>query len=86
MTLSYQGIRFHGLSIPDCQKLLPSSPGGKEMTAESMLWLLMTGKVPTPEQSKQLSDELVERGELPTFVEKFLDSCVVLPSFVQVGR
>lgn len=69
-----EGIRFHGLSIPECQKLLPSSPGGKEMTAESMLWLLMTGKVPTPEQSKQLSAELADRGELPTFVEKLLDS------------
>jgi len=54
------------------------------MTAESMLWLLMTGKVPTPEQSKQLSAELADRGELPTFVEKLLDSCVMLPSCVQV--
>ncbi|KAL4068050.1 citrate synthase-like protein [Scleroderma citrinum] len=69
-----EGIRFHGLSIPDCQKVLPPVPGGKEMTAESMLWLLLTGKVPTPEQSSQLSAELAERGELPSFVEKFLDS------------
>ncbi|TFK76516.1 citrate synthase [Pluteus cervinus] len=69
-----EGIRFHGLSIPDCQKVLPSAPGGKEMTAESMLWLLMTGQVPTVEQSRELSRELAEKGDLPAFVEELLDS------------
>jgi citrate synthase len=44
------------------------------MTAESMLWLLMTGQVPTPEQSHALSRELAERGELPHFVETLIDS------------
>ena len=48
------------------------------MTAESMLWLLLTGRVPTPSESYQLSAELAEKGELPTFVEKLIDSCVSL--------
>nr|GAT58745.1 citrate synthase [Mycena chlorophos] len=69
-----EGIRFHGLSIPDCQKVLPAAPGGKEMTAESMLWLLMTGRVPSEAESRQLSRELAEKGELPEFVEKLVDS------------
>ncbi|KAI6117701.1 citrate synthase [Pisolithus croceorrhizus] len=69
-----EGIRFHGMSIPECREVLPPAPGGKEMTPESMLWLLMTGKVPTPQQSKQFSAELAEKGELPTFVEKLVDS------------
>jgi len=69
-----EGIRFHGLSIPDCQKVLPSAPGGKEMTAESMLWLLLTGQVPTPEQTRDLSREFAEKGELPKFVEELIDS------------
>ncbi|KAG1905986.1 citrate synthase-like protein [Suillus fuscotomentosus] len=69
-----EGIRFHGLTIPDCQKVLPPAPGGKEMTAESMLWLLLTGKVPTPEQSRQLSAELAVKGELPHFVTQLVDS------------
>lgn len=51
------------------------------MTAESMLWLLMTGRVPTPEQSQQLSAELAEMGRLPSFVEELIDSCVVMPPF-----
>ncbi|KAF8078017.1 citrate synthase-like protein [Lyophyllum atratum] len=69
-----EGIRFHGLSIPDCQKVLPAAPGGKEIIAESMLWLLLTGQVPTTEQTRQLSRELAEKGELPSFVENLVDS------------
>ncbi|KAJ8700236.1 hypothetical protein PTI98_003280 [Pleurotus ostreatus] len=69
-----EGIRFHGLTIPDCQKVLPPAPGGKEMTAESMLWLLMTGQVPTAEQSRQLSQELASKGQLPAFIEQLIDS------------
>jgi len=46
------------------------------MTAESMLWLLLTGRVPSQNESYQLSAELAEKGELPAFVEKLLDSYV----------
>ncbi|KAK7014922.1 citrate synthase [Favolaschia claudopus] len=69
-----EGIRFHGLSIPDCQKVLPAAPGGKEIIAESMLWLLLTGQVPSEAQTRQLSRELAEKGDLPSFVEKLIDS------------
>ncbi|PPQ63088.1 hypothetical protein CVT24_005943 [Panaeolus cyanescens] len=69
-----EGIRFHGLSIPDCQKVLPAAPAGKEMIPESMLWLLLTGQVPTAEQTKELSRELAEKGDLPKFVEDLVDS------------
>ncbi|KAH9043163.1 citrate synthase-like protein [Lactarius pseudohatsudake] len=68
-----EGIRFHGLSIPDCQRQLPAAPGGKEIIAESMLWLLLTGKVPTEAETRQLSRELAEKGDLPTYVEKLID-------------
>jgi citrate synthase len=39
-----------------------------------MLWLLMTGKVPTVEQTRQLSKDLAALSELPGAVEKLLDS------------
>ena len=46
-----EGITFHGKSIPECQASLPSAADigrpGKEMLPESMLWLLLTGKVPS---------------------------------------
>jgi len=72
--LLQQGIRFHGLTIPDCQKVLPAAPGGKEIIAESMLWLLLTGQVPSASQTQQLSQELAEKGDLPSFLEELIDS------------
>ena len=47
------------------------------MIPESMLWLLLTGKVPTPEQTKMLSQELAEKGDLPKEIEKLIDECVI---------
>ena len=46
-----------------------------------MLWLLLTGQVPSPEQTRQLSAELAEKGELPKFVEDLVDACAVLSTF-----
>ncbi|EJU05452.1 citrate synthase [Dacryopinax primogenitus] len=68
------GIRFHGLTIPDCQKVLPPAPGGKEILPESMLWLLLTGEVPSPEQVRDLSRQLAEEGELPKKIADVVDS------------
>ena len=70
---SSQGIRFHGLSIPDCQKVLPTAPGGKEILPESMFWLLLTGQVPTVEQTRELSEELARKGDLPKFIVDLID-------------
>ena len=72
------GITFHGKSIPQCQKELPSAKDigrpGKEMLPESMLWLLLTGKVPTVEEAKGLSQDLVSRAKLPNYIEKLIDT------------
>src|SRR5271156_3991615 len=56
-----EGIRFHGMTIPECQEKLPRGKTGTEMLPESMFWLLLTGKVPTEEQVRGLSKELAER-------------------------
>jgi citrate synthase len=46
--LFLQGIRFRGLSIPECQKVLPAAKPGGEPLPEGLLWLLLTGKVCSP--------------------------------------
>lgn len=69
-----EGIRFHGKTIKECQELLPKAATGGEMLPEAMLWLLLTGKVPSTEQVRGLSAELAAKGELPEFVTKLLDS------------
>lgn len=75
---SDRGIAFHGKSIPDCEKELPTAKDlglqGKEMLPESMLWLLLTGEVPNKDQVKNLMEELASKGKLPSHVEKIIDS------------
>lgn len=39
-----------------------------------MLWLLLTGQVPSTEEVKQLSAELASKGKLPSYAEKIIDS------------
>ncbi|KAL0095085.1 citrate synthase [Phycomyces blakesleeanus] len=70
-----EGIRFRGLTIPECQQVLPAAEGGAEPLPESLFWLLVTGEVPTAEQVKGLSAEWAARSDLPEFVEEIIDRC-----------
>lgn len=45
-----EGIRFRGLSIPECQRMLPKAKGGEEPLPEGLFWLLITGDVPNESQ------------------------------------
>ncbi|KAG5507607.1 hypothetical protein JKF63_06556 [Porcisia hertigi] len=58
-----EGIRFRGHTIPECQEKLPKAPGGSEPLPEAMFWLLLTGEVPTAEQTKGLTSELHRRAD-----------------------
>lgn len=49
-----QGIRFRGLTIPDCQAKLPAYVEGGEPMPEALLWLLLTGDVPTKAQVRDV--------------------------------
>lgn len=69
-----EGIRFRGLSIPDCQKLLPKVPGGVEPIPEAVFFLLLTGKVPTKAQVDEISKEFVNRAALPSHVVNMLNN------------
>lgn len=69
-----EGIRFRGLTIPECQHLLPKAPGGNEPLPEGLFWLLATGKVPTDAQVKAVSKEWAERAALPSHVVTLLKS------------
>ena len=72
-----EGIRFRGYTIPECQELLPTfkGPAGDgEPTPEAILWLLLTGEIPTKEQCDGLTAELFERSALPAHATQLLDS------------
>jgi citrate synthase len=72
-----EGIRFRGMTIPQCQKVLPTfsgKAGEGEPLLESILWLLLTSEVPTKEQVDTLTAELHSRSELPPHVVPLLNS------------
>jgi citrate synthase len=72
-----EGIRFRGLTIPECQAVLPTfkgTAGDGEPLLESLLWLLLTSEVPTKEQVDTLTVELHSRAQLPSHVVPLLNS------------
>ncbi|KMZ69096.1 Citrate (Si)-synthase [Zostera marina] len=69
-----EGIRFRGLSIPECQKVLPGAHPEGEPLPEGLLWLLLTGKVPSKNQVEALSKELRSRAALPDHVYRTIDA------------
>jgi len=77
-----EGIRFRGLTIPECQELLPTYSGvagDGEPLLESLLWLLLTSEIPTKEQVDTLTADLHERSDLPSHVIPLLNS---LPEYM----
>ncbi|XP_057380952.1 probable citrate synthase 2, mitochondrial [Daphnia carinata] len=69
-----EGIRFRGLSIPECQRMLPKAKGGEEPLPEGLFWLLITGDVPNETQVKSLSKEWASRADLPSHVVTMLNN------------
>ncbi|GFR43640.1 hypothetical protein Agub_g4741 [Astrephomene gubernaculifera] len=69
-----EGIRFRGLSIPELQAKLPGAHPGGEPIPEGLLWLLLTGKVPTAEQAKAVTEELRARSHMPPHVLRTLNA------------
>lgn len=56
------------------QKKLPKAPGGSQPLPEGLLWLLLTGQVPTESQVQGLSKDLMARSEIPSYVHAMLKS------------
>ncbi|CAL9728751.1 citrate synthase 3, mitochondrial [Monosporozyma unispora] len=80
------GIKFHGYTIQDCQKLLPGPKNPNIFYPEAMFWLLLTGEIPNSKQvmglTKQwneivISNSNLETSHLPAEVNKLMES---LPS------
>jgi citrate synthase len=72
-----EGIRFRGLTIPECQAVLPTfsgKAGDGEPLLESLFWLLLTSEVPTKAQADTLTAELHQRSALPEHTKKLLYS------------
>jgi citrate synthase len=69
-----EGIRFRGHSIPDLQKSLPAAKPGGQPLPEGLLWLLLTGDVPTSQQAASVTELLKNRSHLPAEIPAVLDA------------
>lgn len=70
-----EGIRYRGLSLPECNERLPkASATSKVGLPEAAFWLLLTGEVPTDAEVAALNDEFRVRAVLPEDVLTLIDS------------
>merc|ERR1719498_215029 len=67
---AYTGIAYRGLSLYDTNKALPKAPGGEAGLPEAAFWLLLTGEVPSAEETRAFTEELHRRASIPDHVLK----------------
>lgn len=63
-----EGIRFRGHTLPDTLALLPKPKGAEQPYAEGLVYLLLTGDVPTIDQVEELIAAFKERKQVPSYV------------------
>ena len=68
---SETGIKFRGMSIEELQLKLPKK--NSQPMVEGMIWLLLTGDIPTSRQVEILRKELALRSFLPKHTESILE-------------
>ena len=69
-----EGIRYRGLTIPELQAKLPKAPGGSQPLPEATFWLLLTGEIPTEEQTAEVTAAWRANETLPAHVARTLDA------------
>lgn len=67
-------IHLRGHTLETCHSILPSPPKAEYPYVEAMFWLLLTGDVPSMEQTLAFRDELRSRAEVPATVLQVLDT------------
>ncbi len=68
-----EGIRFRGYSIPELREKLPQGKG-KQPLPEALFWLMLVGEIPTEEETKWVTDQWINRSNIPDHTFKVLDS------------
>ncbi len=63
-----EGIRFRGMTIPETFDALPKFPGSDYPYVEGFWYLLLTGDVPTMEQTLEVVEAWKAKAELPLYV------------------
>jgi citrate synthase len=64
----YEGIRFRGRTIPETFAALPHVPGCEYPYVEGFWYFLLTGEVPTMEETLQVVEDFSLRAPVPQYV------------------
>ncbi|NOZ94185.1 MAG: citrate (Si)-synthase [Acidobacteria bacterium] len=64
----FEGIRFRGMTIPETFAALPKPAGSDYPYVEAHWYLLLTGDVPTEEETLEVVEEFKERSKVPQYV------------------
>ena len=63
-----EGIRFRGKTIPEVFEALPKVPGREYPYVEGFWYFILTGDVPTMEQTKEIVADFKKRSKVPQYV------------------
>src|SRR6478609_9939036 len=69
-----EGIRFRGFSIPELRDKLPKAPEGNEPLPEGLVYLLLTGELPSEEDVNDITNNWARRAIVPKHVFHVIDS------------
>ncbi|MBD3160993.1 MAG: citrate (Si)-synthase [Candidatus Eisenbacteria bacterium] len=67
-----EGIRFRGKTIPETFAALPKAPGSDYPYVEAFWYFLLTGDVPTEEQTREVVADFKARARVPHYVYDIL--------------
>ena len=67
-----EGIRFRGKTIPETFEAMPKVPGSEYPYVESFWYFLLTGDVPTMDQTLEVVADFKARRALPDYVKEIL--------------
>ncbi len=68
-----EGIRFRGKTIPETFAALPKVPGSDYPYVEGFVYFLLTGDIPTEEQTLEVVEDLRARSRLPQYCINILE-------------
>lgn len=63
-----EGVRFRGRTIPETFAILPKAPGSAYPYVEGFWYYLLTGEVPTKEQTLEVVADFQSRQQIPHYV------------------
>ena len=69
-----EGIRYRGYTLPEVFEKLPRPKGAEMPYVEGLVYLLLTGDIPTDKDVEDVLDEFQKRRILPRYVYEVIDS------------